>query len=103
MGAVGSALDNAMAESFFASLQTKPLDRHVWSTRNSLRTAICDCIAIFYNRTRRHSSLDYLTPLESERRESTQPHAAAKLQPVHQSGGAPLDRSATRQSLLQPA
>ena len=87
MGAVGSALDNAMAESFFASLQTELLDRHTWPTRDSLRTAIFDYIEIFYNRTRRHSSLDYLSPLEFERRELAQPKApGAKLLPVHQSG-----------------
>jgi len=42
MGAVGSALDNAMAESFFASLQTELLDRHAWPTRSSLKAAIFD-------------------------------------------------------------
>ena len=40
MGAVGSALDNAMAESFFASLQTELLDRHTWPSRGSLKAAI---------------------------------------------------------------
>ncbi len=40
MGAVGSALDNAMAESFFASLRTELLDRHTWPTRGSLKAAI---------------------------------------------------------------
>lgn len=87
MGAVGSALDNAMAESFFASLQTELLDRYEWTTRDSLKTAIFDYIEIFYNRTRRHSSLDYLSPLDYERRELTQPDAAgAKLPTVHQNG-----------------
>jgi putative transposase len=87
MGAVGSALDNAMAESFFASLLTELLDRYDWSTRDSLKTAIFDYIEIFYNRTRRHSSLDYLAPLEYERRELTQPApSSAKLETVHQTG-----------------
>ena len=87
MGAVGSALDNAMAESFFASLQTELLDRHTWPTRSVLKAAIFDYIEVFYNRTRRHSSLDYLSPLEFERRELAQPKApGAKLLPVHQNG-----------------
>jgi len=87
MGAVGSALDNAMAESFFASLQTELLDRRAWPTRSVLKAAIFDYIEVFYNRTRRHSSLDYLSPLEFERRELPHPEAAdAKLLPVHQNG-----------------
>jgi transposase InsO family protein len=87
MGAVGSALDNAMAESFFASLQTELLDRYEWTTRDSLKTAIFDYIEIFYNRTRRHSSLDYLSPHDYERREVTKPApAGAKLPTVHQNG-----------------
>jgi putative transposase len=56
-------------ESFFASLQTELLDRYDRSTRNSLKTANFDYIEIFYNRTRRHSSLDYLSPHDYERRE----------------------------------
>ena len=87
MGAVGSALDNAMAESFFASLQTELLDRRTWPTRSVLKAAIFDYIEVFYNRYRRHSSLDYLSPLEFETRELAQPEApGAKLLPVHQNG-----------------
>ncbi|MCH7706834.1 MAG: IS3 family transposase, partial [Chloroflexi bacterium] len=68
MGHVGSALDNAVAESFFATLQTELLDRHSWSTRQQLRSAIFDYIEGFYNRQRRHSTLGYLSPAEYERR-----------------------------------
>jgi putative transposase len=68
MGSVGDALDNAVAESFFATLQTELLDRHVWPTRQTLRTAIFEYIEVFYNRRRRHSALGYLTPEEFERR-----------------------------------
>jgi len=83
IGAIGSALDIAMAESFYASLQTEFLDRHTWPTCDSLRTAIFDYIEIFYIRIRRHSSLDYLAPLEFERRELARLEvAAAKLVPV---------------------
>ena len=85
MGRVGSALDNAMAESFFASLQTELLDRQSWPTRDSLRLAIFDYLEVFYNRQRRHSSLEYLAPVDFERREQTQPDQAsvAKLVAVH--------------------
>lgn len=64
MGRVGSALDNAMAESFFATLQTGLLDRHDWPTRVALRLAIFEFVEVFYNRQRRHSSLGYLPPVE---------------------------------------
>ena len=66
MGSVGSALDNAMAESFFASLQTELLDRKTWRSRDELRTAIFYWIEVTYNRRRRHSTLGMLTPAEFE-------------------------------------
>src|SRR5690554_3005262 len=52
-----SAYDNAMAESFFATLKTELLDRQRWMTRMQLRAAIFDYIEVFYNRRRRHSAL----------------------------------------------
>lgn len=66
MGTVGDALDNAVAESFFATLQTELLDRQAWPTRSALMTAIFEYIEAFYNRQRRHSTLEYLSPLEFE-------------------------------------
>lgn len=66
MGSVGDALDNAVAESFFATVQTELLDRHTWPTRQSLRSAMFEFIHIFYNRQRRHSTLGYLSPSEFE-------------------------------------
>ncbi|MCR4397948.1 MAG: IS3 family transposase, partial [Firmicutes bacterium] len=68
MGSVGDALDNAVAESFFATLQTELLDRGAWQTRSNLKSAIFEYIEAFYNRRRRHSALEYLTPLEFEGR-----------------------------------
>jgi len=68
MGTVGDALDNAMAESFFATLQIELLDRHKWPTRSALSTAIFEYIEGFYNRRRRHSALGYLSPVDFERR-----------------------------------
>jgi putative transposase len=72
MGTVGDALDNAVAESFFATLECELLDRHPWPTRAGLRTAIFDFIEVFYNRQRRHSTLDYASPVSYE-----QQHAPA--------------------------
>ena len=66
MGTVGDALDNAVAESFFASLQCELLDRHQWPTRASLARAMFHWIEAFYNPTRRHSSLGYLSPVDYE-------------------------------------
>jgi putative transposase len=66
MGTVGDALDNAVAESFFATLECELLDRHHWPDRQTLRTAIFDFIEVFYNRQRRHSTLDYTSPADYE-------------------------------------
>lgn len=67
MGTVGDALDNALAESFFATLQTELLDRYSWPTRQGLRSATFEFIEVFYNRQRRHSTLGYLSPIAFER------------------------------------
>jgi transposase InsO family protein len=67
MGTVGDPWDNAVAESFFATLQTELLDRYSWPTRQSLRSAMFEFIHVFYNRQRRHSSLAYLSPSDFER------------------------------------
>jgi putative transposase len=66
MGRTGSALDNAISESFVASLKTELLHRHRFVGREAARTAIFDYIEGFYNRVRRHSSLGYLSPADYE-------------------------------------
>jgi putative transposase len=63
MGTVGDALDNAVAESFFATLQTELLDRRRWTSRRQLAQAIFEWIEVFYNAQRRHSTLGMLAPL----------------------------------------
>jgi len=65
-GSVGDAFDNAMMESFRSSMPNELLDRKKWKTRLELSNAIFDCIEILYNRQRRHSSLDYVSPIEFE-------------------------------------
>ena len=76
MGTVGDALDNAVAESFFATLECELLDRYDWPTRQALRTAVFDFIEVFYNRQRRHSTLDYLTPTDHEQQHRSPAPAA---------------------------
>ena len=66
MGRVGSAYDNALAESFVATLKTELLYRNTWPTRQAARTAIFEYIEGFYNTRRRHSTLSYLSPAEFE-------------------------------------
>ena len=76
MGAVGSAYDNALMESFFGSMQIELLDRRDWATRAELANAIFEWIEAFYNPIRRHSSLGYLSPLDYERLHSAAHEAA---------------------------
>ena len=66
MGAKGCALDNAVAESFFASLKKELLYRHSWPTKAAARTAIFDYIESFYNRVRLHSTLGQRSPEQYE-------------------------------------
>lgn len=68
MGRRGDAYDNAMAEAFFATLETELLMRRSFPHRGAARTAIFDYIEGFYNPRRRHSTLGYLSPAEYERR-----------------------------------
>jgi putative transposase len=60
--------DNAVAESFFATLKWELLNRYRWQTRAAAKTAIFEYIEVWYNRLRRHSALGYLSPLQYEQR-----------------------------------
>ena len=64
MSRKGNCWDNAVAESFFATLKTELVYRRRWRNRIELRTAVFEYIEVFYNRRRLHSSLDYQTPAE---------------------------------------
>ncbi len=66
IGSIGDAYDNALAESFFATLQRQLLDRHPWRTRRELALAIFEWIEAWYNPHRRHSSIRDLAPIEHE-------------------------------------
>jgi transposase InsO family protein len=65
VGRTGQCWDNALAESFFASLKGECLDQHTWPSRAAARRAIVDYIA-WFNATRLHSALAYQTPNEFE-------------------------------------
>lgn len=71
MGSKGDAFDNAVAESFFATIKKELVHRQSWPTRRDLSSAVFEYIEGFYNRQRRHSTLDYLTPEEFEQKEIT--------------------------------
>ncbi len=64
----GDCWNNAVAESFFASLKIELVCQIQSRTRTQARTAIFEYLELFYNRRRRHSSLGYVSPVEFERR-----------------------------------
>jgi putative transposase len=66
MGSIGDAFDNAVAESFFHTLQLELLDEHHWDTRDQLANAIFDWIEAWYNPRRRHSYTKMLSPIDYE-------------------------------------
>ncbi len=68
MGSVGDAYDNAMCESFFATLECELLARCRFKTPAEARRAVFAFIEGFYNPRRRHSSIEYLSPIDYERR-----------------------------------
>ena len=80
MGSVGDAYDNAMCESFFATLECELLDRCRFKTQAEARNATFAFIEGFYNLRRRHSSIGYLSPINYERRH----HALAVDPDAHQ-------------------
>jgi putative transposase len=66
MGSRGDAYDNAVAESFFATLKKELIHRRSWPTKRELGSAVFEYIEAFYNRERRHSTLGMLSPAEYE-------------------------------------
>ena len=66
MGSKGSALDNAVVESFFATLKRELVDRCSWPTKADARSAIFEWIEVFYNRQRIHTTLGNYAPQEFE-------------------------------------
>jgi putative transposase len=77
MGSVGDCFDNAMCESFFATLECELLDRTRWKTQAEARPVIFDFIEGWYNTHRRHSGLDYVSPIDYEKKRKAALRAAA--------------------------
>jgi putative transposase len=77
MGSRGDCFDNAVLESFHASLKKDLIHRRSWPTKAEARTAVFDYIEAFYNRRRRHSTLGMLSPADFET--STLGHHGASL------------------------
>ncbi len=66
MSRKGECLDNAVAESFFGSLKNELVYHEDYKTRAEAKQSIFEYIEVFYNRKRRHSSINYMTPVEYE-------------------------------------
>jgi putative transposase len=79
MGSVGDAYDNAMAESFFATLECELIDRRTWKTHTEARLAIFTWIESWYNPKRRHSGLGQMSPMNFEKN-----HAEKQRSHTHQ-------------------
>ncbi len=67
MSRKGNCWDNAVAESFFATLKNELIHRRRWSNRLELRTAVFEYIEVFYNRQRLHSAVGYKAPAQVEK------------------------------------
>ena len=76
MGTVGDSYDNAMAESFFASLKRELVDDEHFATRAEARAAVFEWL-IWYNAERLHSALEYRPPVEYEQHHTNHLHQAA--------------------------
>jgi putative transposase len=82
MGTVGDAYDNAMCESFFATLECELLARRRFATKAEARMAIFEFIEGWYNPIRRHTGLGRISPIEFERRHSTNSQRAVTHRPA---------------------
>ena len=67
MSRKGNCWDNAIAESFFKTLKTEMVYHKKFETRAQAKLEIFDYIEVWYNRKRRHSALDYMTPVQMEK------------------------------------
>ena len=83
MGSVGDCFDNAMAESFFATLECELLDRRSFRTQAEAKMAVFEYLEGWYNPHRRHSALGYLSPAQFERQllQGNRPYLAAENAP----------------------
>ena len=73
MGSVGDCFDNAMCESFFATLECELLAKHRFHSQAEAGPVVFEFIEGWYNTERRHSALGYVSPIEFERRHEARP------------------------------
>src|SRR3954447_3430269 len=86
MGSRGDCYDNAVAESFFATLKKELIHGRSWPSKAELRTEVFEYIEVFFNRRRRHSTLGMLSPVDYENRTLAPDGAglaASRLAPTH--------------------
>jgi putative transposase len=93
MGSVGDAYDNALCESFFATLECELLDRHRFRTQVEARLAVFDFIEGWYNPRRRHSALDYRSPMIFERSKARDDRPVPSGAAIDQGGAISLSPS----------
>jgi transposase InsO family protein len=75
----GDCWDNAVAESFFATLKVELVHDATWPTRATARTELFEYLELFYNGQRRHSALGYLSPRAFERKRTQEALATSTL------------------------
>ena len=97
MGSVGDAYDNALCESFFATLECELLDRQRFPTQADARLAVFDFIEGWYNPRRRHSALGYLSPMIFERRHERDDRTVAPGSTISVGGAISVSPSAVLQ------
>ena len=92
--------DNAVAESFFATLKEELLYRTSWPTRVAAKRAIFEYVEVFYNRQRLHSALDNLSPVayEAKQRDASMTQAASSM---CQSGATPPAKLCSQASMMR--
>ena len=93
MGSVGDAYDNALCESFFATLECELLDRHRFRTQVEARLAVFDFIEGWYNPRRRHSALEYRSPMTFERSQARNDRTVTSGATIDQGGAMSLSPS----------
>ena len=90
MSRKGNCWDNAPVESFFATLKRELVHDRRFQTREQAKSEIFEFIEVWYNRQRRHSALNYLSPADYEKKMITESQAIAAESTVHDYGGNPI-------------
>ncbi len=102
LGSVGDCFDNAMAEAFFATLETELLDRHSFRSPREARPVVFDYIEGWYNPHRRHSSLGYRSPAEFERNHNAEMGGAGGEVTLPGEADIPVEETSSTPSVLLP-